>query len=184
MARRRYLEVQIAHLRSRLWGRGGGGAGGGGGSVVQIICQNPQEVKFSFLGKFLRGYTILGFIAFLLKSFSKNCFGEGSYVTPLSPSTTCVHLLIEARHQTHSSCMRGRGFKLKPMEAIFNLDQKHGIGMESCGKKTRHCCMCFYPANRRVEFEDGWLIKSSFISKDEIKGCELPRTKIQQKIFF
>jgi hypothetical protein len=29
--------------------------------------------------------------------------------------------------------------------------------------------MCCNPAKGRVEFEDGWLIKSSFITKDEVK---------------
>jgi hypothetical protein len=33
-----------------------------------------------------------------------------------------------------------------------------------------------------VEFVDGWLIKSSFITKDEMKACQLTRTKIQKKI--
>jgi hypothetical protein len=27
---------------------------------------------------------------------------------------------------------------------------------------TWHCCMCCNPANGRMDFEDGWLIKSSF----------------------
>jgi hypothetical protein len=33
----------------------------------------------------------------------------------------------------------------------------------------------------RVDFEDGWLIKSSFITKDELKACQLTRTKLPQK---
>jgi hypothetical protein len=37
--------------------------------------------------------------------------------------------------------------------------------------------MCCNPAKGRVEFEDGWLIKSSFITKDEMKACQLTRTK-------
>ncbi len=37
------------------------------------------------------------------------------------------------------------------------------------------------PAKGRVEFVDGWLKKSSFITKDEMKACQLTRTKIQQK---
>jgi hypothetical protein len=41
--------------------------------------------------------------------------------------------------------------------------------------------MCCTPAKGRVEFEDGWLIKSSFITKDEMKACQLTRTKIQPK---
>jgi hypothetical protein len=32
-----------------------------------------------------------------------------------------------------------------------------------------------------VDFEDGWLIKSSFITKDEMKACQLTRTKLPQK---
>jgi hypothetical protein len=41
--------------------------------------------------------------------------------------------------------------------------------------------MCCNPAKGRVEFEDGWLIKPSLITKDEIKACQLTRTKIQKK---
>jgi hypothetical protein len=37
-------------------------------------------------------------------------------------------------------------------------------------KVTWHCCMCCNPAKGRVEFEDGWLIKSRFITKDEMKS--------------
>jgi hypothetical protein len=50
---------------------------------------------------------------------------------------------------------------------------------------TWHCCMCCDPAKgRRVEFADGWLIKSSFIIKDEMKACQLTRTKSKiQKIY-
>jgi len=45
--------------------------------------------------------------------------------------------------------------------------------------------MCCDPAKgRRVEFADGWLIKSSFIIKDEMKACQLTRTKSKiQKIY-
>jgi hypothetical protein len=48
-------------------------------------------------------------------------------------------------------------------------------------KVTWHCCMYCNPANWRVEFEEGWPIKSSFITKDEMKACQLTRTKIQKK---
>ena len=51
----------------------------------------------------------------------------------------------------------------------------------NCGKVTWHCCMCCNPAKGRVEFEDGWLIKSSFITKDEMKACQLTSTKFQQQ---
>jgi hypothetical protein len=36
--------------------------------------------------------------------------------------------------------------------------------------------MCCNPANGRVEFEDVWLIKPSFITMDEMKACQLTRT--------
>jgi hypothetical protein len=41
--------------------------------------------------------------------------------------------------------------------------------------------MCCNPAKRRVEFEDGWLLKSSFITEDEMKACQLTRTKKTKK---
>jgi hypothetical protein len=41
--------------------------------------------------------------------------------------------------------------------------------------------MCCNPAKGRVEFEDGWLIKSSFITNDEMNACRLTRTKIQKQ---
>jgi hypothetical protein len=53
--------------------------------------------------------------------------------------------------------------------------------MKNCGKETWHCCMCCNPAKGRVEFEDGWFIKSSFITVDEMKACQLTRTKFQKK---
>ena len=45
---------------------------------------------------------------------------------------------------------------IKSMEAKFEW------------KLTWHCCICCNPAKGRVEFEDGWLIKSSFLTKDEM----------------
>jgi hypothetical protein len=38
-----------------------------------------------------------------------------------------------------------------------------------------HCCICCNPAKGRVDFEDGLLIKSSFITKDEMK-LKIPLT--------
>jgi hypothetical protein len=47
---------------------------------------------------------------------------------------------------------------------------------------TCHFCICCNPAKGRVDFEDGWLIqKSSFITKDEMKACQLTRTKLPHK---
>ncbi len=40
-------------------------------------------------------------------------------------------------------------------------------------KLTWHCCKRCNPAKGRVDFENGWLIKSSFIIKDEMKTCQL-----------
>ena len=48
-------------------------------------------------------------------------------------------------------------------------------------RPTWHCCMCCNPANGRVDFEDGQLIKSSFITKDEHEAFHLTRTKAQPK---
>jgi hypothetical protein len=47
-------------------------------------------------------------------------------------------------------------------------------------KLTWHCCKCCNPAKGRVDFEDSFLIKSSFITKDEMKACQLTRTKLPQ----
>jgi hypothetical protein len=48
-------------------------------------------------------------------------------------------------------------------------------------KLSWHCCIFSNPAKGRVDFEDGWLIKSSFITKDEMKACQLTRNKFQKK---
>jgi hypothetical protein len=48
-------------------------------------------------------------------------------------------------------------------------------------KLTWHCFICCNPSKRRVDFEDGWLIKSSFKTKDEIKACQLTRTELPQE---
>ena len=56
-------------------------------------------------------------------------------------------------------------------------------------KVTWHCCMCCNPAKGRVEFEDSWLIKSRFITKDEMKSLsanqdQIPKKKKVKKQFF
>jgi hypothetical protein len=48
-------------------------------------------------------------------------------------------------------------------------------------KLTWHCCICCNPTNGRVNFEDGWLIKSSIITKDKTKACQRTRAKLPQK---
>jgi hypothetical protein len=35
-----------------------------------------------------------------------------------------------------------------------------------------------------VDFEDGWLIKSSFITKDEQEACQLTKPKVQKNNIF
>jgi hypothetical protein len=62
-----------------------------------------------------------------------------------------------------------------PFIWIKNLDQKIGW------KLNWHCCICCNPAKGRVDFEDGWLIKYSFITKNDNETCELTRTKFPQK---
>jgi hypothetical protein len=48
-------------------------------------------------------------------------------------------------------------------------------------KLTWHYYIHCNPAKGRVDFEDGWLIKSSFITKNEMKACMLTGTKLPQK---
>jgi len=49
---------------------------------------------------------------------------------------------------------------------------------------TWHCCMCCYPANGRVDFEDGWLAykNHNFIVKKNIKlGLDLEPKSNKEK---
>jgi hypothetical protein len=48
-------------------------------------------------------------------------------------------------------------------------------------KITWHCCICCNPAKGRVDFGEGWVIKIQ-LHKDEIKACQLTRTKFPKKI--
>ncbi len=61
----------------------------------------------------------------------------------------------------------------------IHLDQSMEAKIE--WKLTRHCCKCCNPEKGKVDFEDSWVIKSSFITKDEMKACQLTRTKLPQK---
>jgi hypothetical protein len=61
----------------------------------------------------------------------------------------------------------------------IHLDQSMEAKIE--WKLTWQCCICCNPAKGRVDFEDGWLIKSSFITKDEMKACQLTKTKLPKK---
>jgi len=60
----------------------------------------------------------------------------------------------------------------------IHLDQSMEAKIE--WKLTWHCCICSNPAKRRVDFEYGWVKKSSFIAKDEMKACQ-PRPKSHKK---
>jgi hypothetical protein len=42
-------------------------------------------------------------------------------------------------------------------------------------KLTWHCCKCCNPAKGSVDFEDDWLIKSSFITKKKMKNFSANR---------
>ncbi len=77
-------------------------------------------------------------------------------------------LVVEAE----DSWLRGRGFKHPTEETIFQaqfiwIKKKPGAKIE--WKLTWHCCICCNPAKGGVDFKAGWLIKSSFIIKDEMK---------------
>jgi hypothetical protein len=54
------------------------------------------------------------------------------------------------------------------------------MGAKIDWKLTWHCCICCNPAKGRVDFEDGWLLKSSFITTDEMKACQQTRAKLSQ----
>jgi len=49
---------------------------------------------------------------------------------------------------------------------IIQLHQKPGAKID--WKLTWHCCICCNPTKGRVDFEDGWLIYSSFNTMDEM----------------
>ena len=60
----------------------------------------------------------------------------------------------------------------------IHLDQSMKTKIE--WKLPWHCCICCNYAKGRVDFEDSWLIKSSFI-RMKWKACQLTRTKFPQK---
>jgi hypothetical protein len=121
---------------------------------------------------------------------SRELLGSSKIVRNIVPLSN--YWTIKNRIDKGSSCglvvkaedsqLRGRGFK-PPCEDHFSctihLDQSMEVKIE--WKLTWHCCICCNPAKGRVDFEDGWLIKSSFKTKDEMKACQLTRTKLSQK---
>jgi hypothetical protein len=67
------------------------------------------------------------------------------------------------------------------MRAKIELEFNIEIYFRSLWNLAWHCCICCNPAKRRVDFEDSWLIKSSFKTKDEMKACQQTMTKFQQQ---
>ncbi len=68
--------------------------------------------------------------------------------------------------KAEDSWLKGRGFESWPhcgdhISCTIHLDQSMEAKIE--WNITWHCCICCNPAKGRVDFEDGWLIKSSFI---------------------
>jgi hypothetical protein len=57
---------------------------------------------------------------------------------------------------------------------FIKCDQKPGAMFHP----TWHCYVCCNLANGRVDIEDSWKIKSSFITKDEHAAYQLTRTKV------
>ena len=51
----------------------------------------------------------------------------------------------------------------RPFSGTIHLDQKPGAKIE--WRLTWDCGICCNPSKGRVDFEDGWLIKSSFITE-------------------
>jgi hypothetical protein len=63
-----------------------------------------------------------------------------------------------------------------PGTAEDTINMSHSFGSKSQQLKLPwHCCICCNPAKGRVDFEDSLLIKSSFITKDEMK-LKIPLT--------
>jgi hypothetical protein len=85
---------------------------------------------------------------------------------------------LVVRVKTHVQKVVGSNPGL-PVDIIYHvpLIWIKSMKAKNCGKVTLHCCMCCNPAKGRVEFEGGWLMKSSFITKDEMQACQLTRTK-------
>ena len=71
--------------------------------------------------------------------------------------------------KAEDSWLRGRGFKPPLRRPFF---RHHSFGAKIGWKLTWHCCICCNPAKGRVEFQDGWLIKSSFTTKGEMMTYE------------
>jgi hypothetical protein len=67
--------------------------------------------------------------------------------------------------------MAERSWVQTPTEEI--IFRHHSFGSKPGAKiewqLTWHCCICCNPAKGRVDFKDGWLIKSSFTANDEMK---------------
>ncbi len=67
--------------------------------------------------------------------------------------------------------------KLLTCPIHLDISYYHYIGQ----KLTWHCCMCSNPENGRVDFVDGWLRKSNFITNDEMKFVNWPGPNANKK---
>ena len=78
--------------------------------------------------------------------------------------------------KAEDSWLRDYGFKPPTAEFhhYFVPNAKWAKWDNGMFQRTWHCCVCCNPANGRADFGDGWLIISSFITKDE-------PTKVKQK---
>ncbi len=94
-----------------------------------------------------------------------------------------ISVVYWLRQRTHEwEVVDSKPYWADHLSGTIHLDQKAGAKRDNgMFQTTLHCCMCCNPANGRVDFEDSWLIKSSFIFKDEHEASQLTKTKVQQK---
>jgi hypothetical protein len=80
--------------------------------------------------------------------------------------------------KAEDSWLRGHGLK-PPLRRPFFRHHSFGSkpGAKIKWKLTWHCCICCNPVKGRVEFEDSWLIKSSFLTKVPHKKKSLTNSK-------
>ena len=73
--------------------------------------------------------------------------------------------------------------KTRTEEAIFQAQlfwSKHETKRDKgMFQPTWHCCMCCNPSNRWIDFEGSWLIKSSYITEEEMKAYQITSSKVQ-----
>jgi hypothetical protein len=109
----------------------------------------------SFLDKISRGYTFCVILHFINKFF-RNFSGESYFIPPHSPSWMNMHLNKVWLRQKYKNTF------LKPWA---NADFKKGFQLKG-----------FYKSVFWFQFKK--LLSSSFITKDEMKACQLTRTEL------